>query len=63
MKKIFILLTLVIAILGSCKYDDSELWEKLNELSEKVDNLEKLYAEMNENVSALQSIVSAGNSS
>lgn len=59
MKKIFILLTLVIAILGSCKYDDSELWEKLNELSEKVDNLEKLYAEMNENVSALQSIVSA----
>lgn len=60
MKKLFLLLSLVIAGLAvsSC-YDDSKLWDSVNELDERVKVLEKLCSEMNTNIKSIQSLVSS----
>lgn len=60
MKKLLLLLSLVFAGLAvsSC-YDDSELWESVNELDERVKVLERLCSEMNTNIQSLQGLVSS----
>ena len=57
MKRILlIILTFIAAI--SC-YDDSVIWDKLQEHEERIGRLEKLCNELNSNISALEGIVEA----
>ena len=53
--------TLSALMLFSCsdKYDDSDLWDSVNSLEERVVQLEELCKEMNTNISSLQTIVTA----
>ena len=58
MIKRLILFLLSLAIVASC-YDDSAIWDKLQEHEERIDRLEKLCNELNSNISALEGIVEA----
>lgn len=57
MKKILLLAACMFAIV-SC-YDDSKLWESIEDHESRISKLEKLCTEMNSNISALQTIVTA----
>lgn len=60
MKKFFVWLLGCIFIFAGCnKYDDGELWEKVNELDDRLTTVEKTLSAMNSNVNALQAIVNA----
>ena len=61
MRKSFIILTvaLVAVSLTSCEYDDSDLWNDLNGIKNRVTVLEKSVVKTNEDIVALQSIVNA----
>ena len=49
-------------LLQSCeKFDDSELWDNISDLQDRVSKLEAVCKELNTNVSALQTIVQALN--
>lgn len=57
MKKfITILCTTLLAVAG-CQHDD--IWEKLNDHEQRIEQLEKLCRELNSNISALQTILTA----
>jgi len=60
MKK-FILFALVVltGLASSCKYDDDELWENVNDLANRLTTLETATKQMNNDIASLQSIVSA----
>lgn len=49
---------MVIGFVG-CEYDDSDLWNEVNSLKDRVLTLEQLCQQMNTNISSLQSLVSA----
>lgn len=61
MKKIF--LSTVIAALTlcqtSCSYDDSDIWNAVNGIDRRVENLEKATAQMNSDIKSLQTILEA----
>ena len=57
MKKVIIYVLTLLSVL-SC-YDDSAIWDKLQEHEERIDRLEKLCNELNSNISALEGIVEA----
>lgn len=57
MKKILLIAAVLFASV-SC-YDDSKLWESINDHESRISELERLCTEMNTNISALQSLVSA----
>ena len=62
MKKILFALFSVVALLAtSCSkgFDDSEIWDKINSLEERVAALEQLCKQMNTNITSLQTIVEA----
>ena len=61
MKYIFQILATVILIfsLGGCKYDDSELTGRVDNLENRVTALEELCKQMNTNITSLQTIVNA----
>ena len=60
MKKYFLLALVVLTgIASSCKYDDDEIWDSVNNLADRVASLEAATKQMNSDISALQSIVSA----
>ena len=62
MKKILFALFSVVALLAiSCSkgFDDSEIWDKINSLEERVAALEQLCKQMNTNITSLQTIVDA----
>ena len=67
MKKILLSLVLVTSLaFTSCQFDDSNIWDTLNEHSESIRNheqrisaLEELCRQMNTNISSLQTIVEA----
>lgn len=62
MKRILYLTTMVVALLfGSCaqEFDDSEIWDKLDNHENRIAKLEELCRQMNTNISSLQTIVSA----
>lgn len=46
-------------IMGACKYDDGEIWDKVNKLENRVADIEKKLNEMNANISSISTIVSA----
>ena len=60
MKKFLTLLCLIISgfVSTSC-YDDSALWESVNDLDQRMKTLEALCNEMNTNLTSLQSLVNA----
>ena len=53
------MMTLSIATLLGCSYDDSEVWNNLNDLDQRVTSLEERVSEMNRDIEALESIVKA----
>lgn len=55
------LLTCVLGIVWSCSYDDTKLWNKIDEIDGRVEALEKKVAEMNDGISAIQKIIDALN--
>lgn len=62
MKRILYLTTMVVALLfGGCaqEFDDSEIWDKLDNHESRITALEELCRQMNTNISSLQTIVSA----
>ena len=62
MKRILFLTTMVVALLfGGCaqEFDDSEIWDKLDNHESRITALEELCRQMNTNISSLQTIVSA----
>jgi hypothetical protein len=48
---------LVLLSFVSCKYDDSAIWDKVNDHAHRIEKLEALCNQMNTNISSLQSIV------
>ena len=60
MKKYFLLaLVLLTGITTSCKYDDGEIWDSVNNLADRVSALETLTKQMNSDITALQTVVAA----
>ena len=60
MKRILFLLTFACtALFSACEYDDSEVWSTLNDYGNRISKLEALCAQMNTNISSLQTIVNA----
>ncbi len=60
MKHFITLLTVSVAmIMSSCSYDDTDIWDKLNEFEGRLKALEELCAEMNTNISSLETLVEA----
>ena len=67
MKKLLYIIPLLLGMtLASCEYDDSGIWDKLDEYGESIKNheeristLEELCKKMNTNISALQTVVEA----
>ena len=60
LKKFFVLMLVALtAITSSCKYDDDELWDTVNSLAERISALETLTKQMNSDIAAMQSVISA----
>ena len=61
MKKLLTLFAFVLAVgVSSCsKFDDTEIWDKLNDHESRITALEELCKQMNTNIDALQTIVEA----
>lgn len=61
MKRLFTFVAVVALLLVSscCKYDDSELTNRIDNLESRIEQLEELCKQMNINISSLQSIVNA----
>ena len=60
MKKFFLLFLVVLTgVVSSCKYDDDELWENVDDLKDRVAELETLTKRMNSDIVAMQSIITA----
>lgn len=60
MKKYFVLMLVVLTgIVSSCKYDDDELWDNVNDLAQRISALETLTNQMNGDISAMKTIISA----
>ncbi|MBP3423770.1 MAG: leucine-rich repeat protein [Alistipes sp.] len=55
----FIAVALAIVVSSCSKFDDSDIWNKLNEHEKRIVALEELCKQMNTNISSLQSIVNA----
>lgn len=60
MKKFFLLALVVLTgFVSSCKYDDDEVWDSVNDLKDRVTALEAATKQLNNDIAALQTIVSA----
>ena len=57
MRKLFILFVTAVAVISCTKFD--EIWDKLNDHELRIKELESLCAQMNTNISSLQTIVKA----
>lgn len=58
-KKIWLLALLFMVSVTACKYDDGEIWDKVNSLDDRVTSIEEQLSKMNNNISALQTLVNA----
>ena len=62
MKKYLLgMVALMALVLTACSYDDSELWDKVNDLDNRVKTLEGLCREMNTNIESLETILESLN--
>ena len=60
MKKILMFILMVIGVAISCnKFDDSEIWDKLNDHESRIAYLEDLCKKMNTDIVNLQTLVTA----
>ncbi|MDE5744842.1 MAG: DUF4988 and DUF4465 domain-containing protein [Paramuribaculum sp.] len=61
MRKSIIILSLAAALFipSACSYDDSELWNAVNGIEDRVETLETASAQMNTDIKSLQSILQA----
>lgn len=61
MRKLFIILSVAAAMLvpSACSYDDSDLWDAVNGIENRMENLEPASAQMNSDIKTLQSIIKA----
>ncbi len=60
MRKLFAFAAFVVTlVVSSCSYDDTPIWDKLNDHEERIKTLEELCTNMNTNIEALQGIVEA----
>jgi hypothetical protein len=59
MKHILLTVISLLAVWSCNRYDDTAIWDKLDEHTERLIRLEELCDEMNSNISALESIVKA----
>ncbi len=62
MKKLFtrlLLVTMFLVVGCETAFDDSEIWDKLNDHESRIAKLEELCKQMNTNITALQAIVNA----
>lgn len=57
-KSILLLVLLMISAVA-CKYDDAELWDKVNSLDDRVTSIEDKLKAMNSDISALQALANA----
>lgn len=55
----FIAITLAIVVSSCSKFDDTDIWNKLNDHEKRIVSLEELCKQMNTNINSLQSIVNA----
>ena len=62
MKKILPLLAIGIVVIGCNKFNDTEIWDSINELDARVTHLEEMCNQLNINISSLQMIIQALNS-
>lgn len=58
-QKSFFLWLLMIICTISCKYDDGELWDKVNSLDERLANIENQLTQMNTDITSMGTLVSA----
>lgn len=54
----FLWLLMIISAV-SCKYDDSELWDRVNDLDDRLTSIESQLTKMNSNINSISSIVNA----
>ena len=59
--KSFFLWILLVLTAVSCKYDDGELWDKVNSLDNRLTNIETQLTQMNTDISSVGTIVNALN--
>ena len=59
MKKILLLTIITLSVFSCSRYDDSPIWDKFQDIEDRISRLEKLCKEMNANITALQTIVTA----
>ena len=57
--KLFVVTLSLCMVMGACKYDDGEIWDKVNKLENRVADIERKLSEINTNISSLSTIVSA----
>ena len=60
MKRLLALIAVIMAVVvTSCTYDDTQIWDRLDDHEDRISKLEELCREMNSNIEAMQTIVSA----
>ena len=60
MKKYLLMMLVVLTgIVSSCKFDDEELWDSVDDLANRVSAMETLTKQMNSDIAAMQAIVTA----
>lgn len=61
MRRLLLSFTLMFAavVVPSCMYDDTPIWNKINDHEERIETLEELCREMNTNIAALQALIEA----
>lgn len=58
-KLLWMWMLLLIVAISSCEYDDSDLWNKVNSLDERVSNIEKSLSKMNKDISTMSVMINA----
>ncbi|MCI7662987.1 MAG: leucine-rich repeat protein [Bacteroides sp.] len=59
MKRYFLLLLSLLVVISCHKFDDSDLWDKINNHEDRILKLETLCSQMNTNITSLQTIIVA----
>lgn len=59
MRHTLIALTALITMSSCARFDDSEIWDKLQEHEDRIQKLEEMCSRLNENITALQAVLTA----
>ena len=58
-RSIWLWVLLLVTAISGCKYDDADLWNKVNSLDDRLTNIEEQLTQMNTNISSISTIVNA----